>query len=67
MAQCKECCTIFHACGGCGLQDWEWEFCSQRCREAYREKKLIELSEKYNLPIKQIESLLDDAYYITLS
>jgi hypothetical protein len=37
MAKCKQCNTVFHACNGCGFEDWEWIFCSTKCRETFRE------------------------------
>jgi hypothetical protein len=33
MAQCKICGKKYHACSSCGLQFWEYEYCSEKCRD----------------------------------
>lgn len=32
MATCKTCGTKYHACSSCGIDDWEWDYCSVECR-----------------------------------
>jgi hypothetical protein len=31
MATCKMCNKKYHACSNCGLQDWEYTYCSEDC------------------------------------
>lgn len=31
MAECKTCGKKYHACSNCGLQNWEYNFCSVEC------------------------------------
>jgi hypothetical protein len=28
---CKYCKNLFHACSGCDLRDYEYEYCSEKC------------------------------------
>lgn len=31
MAQCKVCDKKYHACGSCGLANWEYDYCGFKC------------------------------------
>lgn len=31
MAQCKICLKEYHACSSCGLEWWEYDYCSESC------------------------------------
>ena len=35
---CKVCKKYQHACGDCGLRDWEYDFCSEPCKLKYFEQ-----------------------------
>jgi len=39
MAKCVECGKEFHACGSCGIMDWEYQICSYGdCLDNYVKK-----------------------------
>jgi hypothetical protein len=60
MGECKECGKYFHTCGSCGLWGWEWDFDTRKCYDIYKDKKMIELSKKYNIEKNKLEELISD-------
>ena len=63
MASCKKCGKSYHACGSCGLQDWEWDYCSMDCLYSSDEvKKAKEILS--TLTQEQIDWLEDVDEYI---
>lgn len=37
MATCRTCGKKYHACSSCGIEEWEWEWCTEKCRDADKE------------------------------
>lgn len=60
--KCKECGYEQHACGSCGLADWEWEYCTATCMIASNNKKKKALMVKLvelGLPEDKADSAMD--------
>jgi len=60
MAKCKTCGREYHACGSCGLADYEYDFCNDKCLEVAKEKAYKELSEKYNITIEVLKEIFNE-------
>jgi hypothetical protein len=59
---CKRdgCETKFHACSGCDLSDWEWDYCSNECYHKAKEEGFRKVAEKYGIDPEKIEEVADD-------
>ena len=55
---CWICENKFHACSSCGLDEWEYKFCSEKCLKVYQEQKLPDILEKYMLSRQQLFEIL---------
>lgn len=61
MAECQICNKKYHACGSCGLENWEYSYCSKQCLNVYQEKALPVLLKKYGLSREQLKKLLEES------
>jgi hypothetical protein len=62
MAVCKTCGKEYHACGSCGLEDWEYTYCSSTCwdNDEVNIKNLKIVKDLVNsLTIEQVKALMD--------
>ena len=41
---CIECGKLFHTCGSCDLNEWEWHLCSLDCWKKYKKTTKNKLS-----------------------
>lgn len=56
MPKCEVCDKQFHACGSCGLETWEWDYCSLKCYKEGRapiEKEIEEFLQTLSIESKK--------------
>ena len=59
MAKCETCGKEYHACGSCDIEDWQFYFCSDACRETKLRELIIAKADEYKIPIMTVEVIVD--------
>jgi hypothetical protein len=53
----------FHACTNCSFdRNWEYEFCSEGCRDKAKAEKVAELVNHYNVTPEALEHIYEEMY-----
>jgi hypothetical protein len=59
MAECLVCGKKYHACGSCGLQSWEYDWCSDKCADEAQNKAILVICAKFGIDRKVLLGLIN--------
>jgi hypothetical protein len=67
---CKQCKKYQHSCSSCGLVDWEWDFCTETCKDKYQNKFKVLVKDFWDSLSEEqqdmFDTIIEDEYVLEI-